>query len=184
MGGLRLAREKAGLSQRALAARAGVAFRTVQLMEAGRHDARLSTVEKLSAALGLAAPATREPFPPAGETLAEAAEGVLRDGFGSWKVHLFDFVDAFRRAPEPAAVERAPSARTDPRLLALWSGVVETLTAERGLPAPWWCAGIRPLAEPWFVSGVENLKAAALLESPAAFRRRGVFVLAGFLDRA
>jgi hypothetical protein len=34
------------------------------------------------------------------------------------------------------------------------------------------------------VSGVENLKAMALVESPAWFRRRNVFVLGNFLNRA
>ena len=171
----------AGLSQRALAARAGVAFRTVQLIEAGRHDARLSTVRRLTAALGLPG---REVFVPAGDALADAADSIVRDGFQSWKLHLFDFVDAFRRAPAARAVERSPSLRTPPRLMALMAAVVERLCGERGLPVPLWCGGVRPLPEPWFVSGVENLKAAALLESPPEFRRRGVFVMSGFLDRA
>lgn len=179
---MRAARETAGLSQRALAARAGVAFRTVQLIEAGRHDARLSTVEKLAAALRL--PASPEPFPLLRDTAAGAADAVLRDGFDSWKVPLFDFVDAFRRSPDASQVERAPSIRSDPRLLALLAAVVETLCSEGGLSAPWWCAGIRPLTQPWFIAGLENLKASALVESPAAFRRRGVFVMSGFLDRA
>lgn len=181
MPGLRSAREAAGLSQRALAARADVAFRTVQLMEAGRHDARLSTVEKLSKALGLP---TSAAFPLLRETAAGAADAVNRDGFDSWKVPLFDFVDAFRRSPDVSLVERAPSVRSDPRLLALLAAVVETLCAERALATPWWCAGIRSLREPWFVAGLENLKASALIESPAAFRRRGIFVMSGFLDRA
>lgn len=182
MPGLRLAREAAGLSQRALAARAGVAFRTVQLIEAGRHDARLSTLKRISAALGL--PASPEPFPLLRDTAAGAADAVLRDGFDSWKVPLFDFVDGFRRSPEVSLVERAPSVQSDPRFLALLAAVVETLCLERGLSTPWWCAGIRPLPEPWFVAGIENLMASALVESPAAFRRRGVFVMSGFLDRA
>lgn len=181
MTGLRSAREKAGLSQRGLAAKAGVAFRTVQLLEAGKHDARFSTVDKLSEALGLSKPTA---FAPAGDTLAEAAERVLQDGFDSWKVHFFDFVDAFRRSPSPAAVERAPSLASDLRVLALFASAVETLCADLDVPPPLWCAGVRPLEEPWFVSGVETLKVSALLESPAAFRRRGVYVMSGFLDRA
>jgi hypothetical protein len=40
------------------------------------------------------------------------------------------------------------------------------------------------LSEPWFVSGMENLKASALLESPLPFRRNNVFVLGNFLSRA
>ena len=48
---------------------------------------------------------------------------------------------------------------------------------------PPWTGGVGPLERPWFVSGYENLKASALVESPARFRSRNVFVLAGFLDR-
>jgi transcriptional regulator with XRE-family HTH domain len=169
------------MSQRGLAAKAGVAFRTVQLLEAGKHDARLSTIDKLSAVLGVPKPAA---FPWVGDSLAEAADRIIDDSFGSWKVHLFDFVDAFRRSPAASAVERAPSLASEPRVLALFAATVETLCAERGVTPPLWCAGVRPLAQPWFVSDAENLKVSALLESPAAFRRRGVYVMSGFLDRA
>lgn len=40
------------------------------------------------------------------------------------------------------------------------------------------------LPEPWFVAGVENLKATALVESPLPFRRNNIFVLGNFLSRA
>jgi hypothetical protein len=40
------------------------------------------------------------------------------------------------------------------------------------------------LPAPWFVAGVENLKASALVESPVQFRRNNVFVLGNFLARA
>jgi hypothetical protein len=40
------------------------------------------------------------------------------------------------------------------------------------------------LPRPWFVAGVENLKATALVESPLPFRRNNVFVLGNFLSRA
>jgi hypothetical protein len=37
--------------------------------------------------------------------------------------------------------------------------------------------------DPWFVSGMENLKAITLVESPLHFRRRKIFVLGNFLSR-
>ena len=46
------------------------------------------------------------------------------------------------------------------------------------------CAGVGALATPWFVAGVENLKALALVESPTHFRKRNIFVLGNFLSRA
>jgi hypothetical protein len=39
------------------------------------------------------------------------------------------------------------------------------------------------LEEPWFVTGIENLKAMAIVESPVFFRRRLIFVLENFLSR-
>lgn len=184
MEAVRAAREEAGLSQRALAKKAHVAFRTVQLLERGGHDARDSTFARIAAALGRPAGELRGEASLSGPSLARAAALIRRDGTPSWTVHLFDFVDAFRRAPAFALVSEAPGVDDEPRLLALYAAVVETLASERGVRTPWWCAGIRPLPEPWFVAGVENLKASALVESPAAFRRRNVFVLGNFLERA
>ena len=39
------------------------------------------------------------------------------------------------------------------------------------------------LDKPWFVSGFENLKSTALIESPLNFRKRNIFVLGNFLTR-
>jgi hypothetical protein len=37
--------------------------------------------------------------------------------------------------------------------------------------------------KPWFVAGMENLKAIAVAESPLRFRIRKIFVLENFLSR-
>jgi hypothetical protein len=104
--------------------------------------------------------------------------------FGSWKVHLFDLVDRFRRDRDTRLIESGPIADLDGRLLALLASTVETLCDECGAPPPSWCRGILALARPWFVSGIENLKAMALVESPVRFRTRNIFVLGNFLSRA
>jgi hypothetical protein len=36
----------------------------------------------------------------------------------------------------------------------------------------------------WFVTGLRGVHARALVESPFSFRRRGVFITSGALDRA
>jgi hypothetical protein len=105
------------------------------------------------------------------------------DGFASWPLHLFDAVDGFRRTRDPELVRSAPVEPFDPRLRALVGSTVETLCAELALEAPSWCRAVDSLDRPWFVSGVENLKATALVESPARFRRRNLFVMADFLER-
>jgi transcriptional regulator with XRE-family HTH domain len=188
MKAIREVRHRRGYSQRELSRLAGVSFRAVQLLETHRHDPRLSTVEKVAHALGL---------PPAGirwavdRYLTNEPESVFHvsvrmhlDGFDSWKVHLFDFVDRLRSDPDPALVRTPPTTELDARLAALVAATVDTLCREQGLDAPGWVAAVAPLPEPWFVSGVENLKASALLESPVHFRRRNIFVLENFLARA
>ncbi len=70
---LREARRAAGLSQGELAARAGLARMTVQKLEAGAIDPRLSTVEVLFRVLGL----TVVPVP---TELKPAVDEFLRSG--------------------------------------------------------------------------------------------------------
>ncbi len=45
-------RERRGLSLRQLGERSGVSYVTVSLIERGKHDPRLSTLERLARALG------------------------------------------------------------------------------------------------------------------------------------
>ncbi len=185
---IREARLRRSLSQRELSRRAGVSFRGVQLVETPGHDARLSTLGKVADALGLPAQGVRHVVD---GFLAEVPESVfcaslriLFDGFESWKVHLFDFVDRFRADAATALVRTPPAAGLDPALAALLASTVDALCDERGLPPPGWTGAVGPLARPWFVSDVESLKASALVESPARFRWRNVFVLSNFLSRA
>ena len=51
---LREARERAFLTQAELAEKSGVAETTINRLENGHHGARISTVRKLAAALGVA----------------------------------------------------------------------------------------------------------------------------------
>jgi hypothetical protein len=131
----------------------------------------------------------RSPEPPATPlagraTVAGAAEGILQHGEDTWPLWVFEFVDDFRATLDPRLAADPPTSDLTPRLRALLACVVEALCSELGLPTPEWSLATPPLAHPWFVSGVENLKAMALVESPAWFRRRNVFVLGNFLNRA
>jgi transcriptional regulator with XRE-family HTH domain len=176
------------MSQRGLAGKAGVSFRTIQLLEGGGHDWRVSTLDKVARALGIPGRAVeravrrslgREP-----DSVADISERIGLEGGTSWTVHLFNFVDAFRRRPRPELIADPPDPETPERIRGLIASTVETLCDGAGLAAPGWCAAIGPLAAPWFVSGVESLKALALVQSPVHFRKRNLFVLDNFLDRA
>jgi transcriptional regulator with XRE-family HTH domain len=185
---LRNTRESRGYSQRLLARKAGVSFRCVQQLEAPAHNWRVQSLQRVGRALGL---------PNGGldyfcgrylslvpDSIEDISVRILQDGSDSWRIHLFNFVDRFRSDREPALIERPPISELDMRIRALIASTVDALCSESGVPASSWCRGIPALEHPWFVSGVENLKAMALVESPASFRERNIFVLGNFLDRA
>ena len=188
MKAVRTARLRRGVSQRNLARRAGLSFRGLQLLETPGHDPRVSSLDKVSGALGLPTggiSALLEGFLlEDGRSFRSASVRILADGFESWTIHLFDSVDAFRRGPDPNLVRAGPVDELHPRLRALIASTVETVCAEVSLPSPGWCCGVEALDSPWFVAGIENLKASALMESPVRFRKRSIFVLANFLERA
>jgi|SRR5690348_16623689 hypothetical protein len=104
-------------------------------------------------------------------------------GITNW-VPFFDAVDEVRRSRQFAPLKRLYSRSRRTRERALLNATACALAAEMGQAPPWWANRPLVLAEPWFVSGMENLKATALVESPVQFRRNNVFVLGNFLSRA
>jgi len=185
---LKQVRDRQGVSQRRLAQRAGVSFRALQMIEAGQTDPRLSSLVKISSALGVPGPAISAEL---GRVIAEDPDSIVSvsrrvcaEGDTSWKLWLFEFVDAFRRCPSEDLVASPPVPETSDVIRCLLASTVETLCQECGMSPPWWCGGVGPLASPWFVADVENLKATALVESSAPFRKRNIFVLGNFLTRA
>jgi hypothetical protein len=99
-----------------------------------------------------------------------------------WPVALMDFVDDFRYHKNPVAIAE-PVDNTDPQVDALLASTAEYLCDELGLEHPGWLSTVPACPTPWFVSGIENLKAITLVESPLRFRIRKIFVLENFLSR-
>lgn len=93
-----------------------------------------------------------------------------------------DFVDDFRYYRDRAAIEE-PIAMSGDRMDALLASTAEYLCRELKLDAPAWLADVPASQAPWFVSGMESLKAIALAESPLPFRIRKIFVTENFLSR-
>jgi transcriptional regulator with XRE-family HTH domain len=180
-------RSKMDISQRTLAALASLSFRTVQLLESGAHDPKISTLKNVAKALG---------YPPEiidnrldlifslpVDSISIISERILTDGGDSWKIWLFNFVDAFRKEKNRAYIDSPPVQGLAPELNALIAGAVETLCDELKIIHPLWCSAIGHLKTPWFISGIENLKAISIAESPIHFRKRNIFVLENFLSR-
>jgi uncharacterized protein (DUF1778 family) len=74
------------------------------------------------------------------------------------------------------AVASAPEIALAPFPANYVAAMVESACAKRGLPVPAWLRTIPPLADPAFGSQLESLRLHLLTHSPAAFRRRNIFV--------
>jgi hypothetical protein len=122
-------------------------------------------------------------------TLAEVAALAARGD--SFDRCLANFLDEFYSAPsaDALAVEPEPLA---PRFAdlgqvqdAYLAATAEELARQFDLPRPTWIdAEMRRLHRPWFASPLAALRAVLLLESPAAFRSRNLFVSENALSRA
>ncbi len=99
-----------------------------------------------------------------------------------WRVWLMDFVDDFRYYKNAEMIAESFELSND-KIDALLASTVEYLCDELNIETPNWLSVIPPCDEPYFVSGIENLKATAIVESPLRFRIRKIFVLENFLSR-
>ena len=185
---IRELRSRRGFSQRAFASKALISFRGLQLLEEQEHDWRYSSIMKIATAMNLPASGIdmvlKRFLEQDQDSVMMVSIRIQAEGFNSWPLHLFNFVDAFRSAPGESLVHVPPMEGMTDALKCLITSTVETLCAESQTTIPEWCYGVRGLREPWFVAGIESLKAMALVESPVQFRKRNIFVLGNFLDRA
>lgn len=174
-----------GLSERVVAEHAGIARSTVRAVAARASTVELKSLASVAEATGSAVVVMFVPevWQADCSTVAVSYK-VLRDGDASWKIHFMDLVDEFRRSLDPSLLLLPPPTGLRPELRALLAGIVLTLAQEADMDAPPWARKRHELPRPWFVSETESLKAMALLESPLAFRRNGIFVTNNFLSRA
>jgi hypothetical protein len=91
-----------------------------------------------------------------------------------------EFLDEFALRDDdtrPGAIADRPGPTGDPRWEAYLGALAEHIAAVHGLQRPSW--SVEPgrfLDSFWFLSDVPGLRATAIAQAPAAFRRRGVFV--------
>jgi hypothetical protein len=117
-------------------------------------------------------------------TLFDVSRRVLT-GRQAFDPALREYLDEFYSHPS----RRQESLQQEPDLVedvkdAYLAAVAEHLSSAYGLETPAWVAGHgRPLKRAFFAGGLESLKAILTVESPAAFRRRLLFVGKDALDR-
>lgn len=185
MGSIGALVKERGLSERAITEFTGLARGTVRSVLRLEDKITLKSLFKLTQYLGLDVTVLvgSNSGLPEFSVVATAIK-IERDGFESWKIHLMDFVDEFRRSLDPRLVLLPPPKSMDPRLAALVAATVLYLCQETGVSSPEWAQKRHFLDVPWFPSGMQSLKAMAILESPLAFRRNNIFVHENFLARA
>jgi hypothetical protein len=123
------------------------------------------------------------------QTLLQVAQLTLHGD--SFDYCLANFLDDFYAAPGVAAL------LPEPERLALKLGelgqvqdaylaaTAEQLARDYGLAIPAWAMSEeRKLHRPWFASSLAALRTVLLLESPAAFRSRNLFISENALSRA
>jgi hypothetical protein len=122
------------------------------------------------------------------KTLAEVAQLALAGEL--FDRSLANFLDEFYLLPGTQALADIPPL-LQPRLGepgrvqdAYLAATAEELGRTYHLPIPEWTAAeTRKLHRPWFASSLSALRAVLLLESPAAFRARNIFVSENALTR-
>ena len=101
---------------------------------------------------------------------------------------LDDYTSVLRHAGIPAAARMwasAPRSTGDIRVDAAFAAMAEYLARRDGWDVPPWARLPGREAWPWwFVTDLRGIHPRALVESPSSFRRRGVFITTGALDRA
>jgi hypothetical protein len=104
-------------------------------------------------------------------------------------VQLLDDYDSVRRhagvASAAAMWQDEPPSTGDGRLDAAFAAMAEHLARRDGWAEPRWVKDPSREALPWwFVTDLRGMHPRALVESPSSFRRRGVFITRGALQRA
>src|SRR5215471_17135025 len=185
-------REERGLSQAVVAGRIGTSQSWVARMESGEVDPSLSSVRRYLDAIGASLELRSDDGLPdfRAMSLADLARSIRRhlaDGEYVLRACL-QFIDDFHETDEAGRsglLETAPAATGDPRWDAFLAGLAEHLAYHGGLPVPRWTQRKeRFLRTWWFLSDLPSVRASAMAESPAAFRRRGVFVTDDLFARA
>ncbi len=128
------------------------------------------------------------PPPDAAFTQSLARIAVRVVGGEDVRVAVRDFLDEFSLLAHDGLRDRAirdrPAATGDARADAYLAALAEHLAAQVHVPRPNWATDPnRFLDRFWFLSDVPGFRATAIAQSPAAFRRRGIFIASAALER-
>ena len=172
---LRDARTAAGLSRKALAARAGMPTSTISRVEDGISSPTVDTLERALAAAGCRL-VLDTADQPKGPRLADLADAwIARHDDADW-TRIRTFVDHLHLHPEhvASAISARPHHVEHARLENLLAAIAEKTADDYGLPRPRWAASVAELAEPWESSGTPTMRRRELDSAPSQFTDRGI----------
>ncbi len=190
---IRSARNAAGMTQAALAARAGTTQPAVAAYEAGSRTPNLATLSRLLDGCEhdlelVARPRVRRGAASLAELSPTISEDLSAERESDALRLLFGFADDFRGSSRPgriALLAEEPPPTGDARFDAALAGLAELFAAEAGITAPAWVNGHLRFVEPWwFVASRPAFDAYTLANSPALLARHGVFMAREVFDRA
>jgi len=174
---VREARRGTGLTQRALASKAGITQPALADIERSAHDTRVSSLDRLVGAAGFKLfllPTSRSAAASWADLIFQELRSERRSDAVAFRA-LIGLSDDLTGAPGPLRVAlcvAAPPPCGDARFDAAIAAIVEYHLASDGLPLPEWLAEpTRTLAAPWAVSPYTEVS-----EVHKIFRRRGVLL--------
>lgn len=104
------------------------------------------------------------------------------------QARILQFVDDFRtrrRSIQRKLLEQKPPRTGSALIDAYLAAIAEYLSSEVGLTAPAWVEDPNRFLKTWWIEGdVPSARPTAFAQSPAPFRRRGIFVSERALERA
>lgn len=175
------AREDAGLSRSALAARAGVPTSTVSRIEAGTTDPTLTMLARLITATGrqlsVTVTAAAPSHGPAIADLTDAYDPGNQVRKVNWS-HLRGFLDQLLTHPELTAdaIESPPRRTGDAAFDALLAGIAEKLADDAGIRRPRWTRSVPPAPVPWEAPGTPARVQRARAQAPAQLAARNIWL--------
>ena len=174
---IRTAREQRGLSQRALAERAGIKQSTIARIELGESDPAYSTVIRLLDAAGFRLPEPKPSIP----TLAEAATG--GDEL-DWTM-LRAVTDLAERNPSTVGllIGGEPPAGAGTTARTILAAVAAFLAERAGAHIPAWARHTPALPAPWHPDGTPRMIRQTIAETPPPIARYNVWIRASALQR-
>lgn len=174
-------RQSAGLTQRGLAALAGVPQPSISELESGRQgDVTVGLLQRLLGACGAQLVAIPTKTPSVAAVGSALRQYVARDQTGLVLRQLLqtnDDLSGESPGTRLALCLTAPALTGDQRVDAFLAALVEHRLGEDGLPIPEWTSRPERYIDPaWDVAGVPALAEDVHRSTPEAFRQHGVLI--------